>query len=369
MTDVPFAAIVILSSIFFVRCIRRFSYLDLSIACVTSVAATLCRQLGLFLPLAFAIALVMQRGFDTRWRVRAILPSMLRAIVPLMVCVTALVFFQHWMSITGRTPAQYGTSGAAGRLSIRAIGSRTDTALLYLGLFCLPILLLCSSNPRLNQNSAILRVLSVLSGVFFALVSIYFTLNLMKVQMPVSENILIPQGLGPLSIGSYERLPSWFWGIVTVLSVVGGVLLVRGMVASSIALIQKIRVYDVSDEDIIQIFFLTAVGAYALAILVVTFYDRYLVPLLAFLLYLNAGRLPREGLGATMRKSASAVLIASSAAFAVLGTRDYLTWHRVRWEALAEFQQTAGVSAHDIDGGFDYNGWFSDDPANSGDLQ
>src|SRR6267378_993327 len=48
MTDVPFTALAILSSIFFVRCIRRFGYLDLSIACLLAVAATLCRQLGLF---------------------------------------------------------------------------------------------------------------------------------------------------------------------------------------------------------------------------------------------------------------------------------------------------------------------------------
>ena len=36
-------------------------------------------------------------------------------------------------------------------------------------------------------------------------------------------------------------------------------------------------------------------------------------------------------------------------------------WHRVRWEALAELQRSGNVSAHDIDGGFDYNGWFAND--------
>jgi len=55
LTDVPFATSAILSSIFFVRCIRRFGYFDLSVASALAVAATLCRQLGLFLPLAFAV--------------------------------------------------------------------------------------------------------------------------------------------------------------------------------------------------------------------------------------------------------------------------------------------------------------------------
>src|SRR5271166_1417434 len=103
MTDVPFTTLAIFSSMFFIRCIRRFRYLDLSIACALAVATTLCRQLGLFLPLAFAVALVVQHGFAIRWLARAILPS--------MVCVAALMLFQHWMSNTGRMPALYGTLG------------------------------------------------------------------------------------------------------------------------------------------------------------------------------------------------------------------------------------------------------------------
>ena len=84
--------------------------------------------------------------------------------------------------------------------------------------------------------------------------------------------------------------------------------------------------------------------------------------LVPYLLYLNADGLPHVGVSATTRKTASAVLITFVAAFAVLGTKDFLTRHRVGWEALAELQQTAGVSAHDIDGGFEYNGWFFDGP-------
>jgi len=156
MTDVPFTALAILSSIFFVRCIRRFGYLDLSIACLLAVAATLCRQLGLFLPLAFAVALSIQRGFSIGWLARAILP--------LMACVTALIVFQQWISITGRTPAQYGTFWDNESLSIKIIGSRIDTAPAVSRVVCLPILLLGSNKPWLNTNSIILRLLPTLSG-------------------------------------------------------------------------------------------------------------------------------------------------------------------------------------------------------------
>jgi hypothetical protein len=150
--------------------------------------------------------------------------------------------------------------------------------------------------------------------------------------------------------------------MVTVLSVVGGTILVKRMVASSLFLIQKIRMSEMNGDDIIQILFLTAGGAYALPILVGGYFDRYLVPLVPFLLFLNTDRLARDGVAATIRRSASAVLIIFSAVFAVAGTRDYLTWNRVRWEALAQLLQTAGVSTQDIDGGFEYNGWFLYDP-------
>jgi len=363
MTDVPFSALAILSSIFFVQCIRRFNYLDLSIACALALAATLCRQLGLFLPLAFAVALVVQRGFAIRWLVRAIVPS--------IVCVVALLLFQQWMSNTGRMPALYGALADPQRrsMSMTAIGFNIVSALLYLGLFCLPILILGRRNLQLITNNTILCLLPALSGGVFALLSIYLIFAPLAQAhpprwMPTVGNILLPQGLGPLPLrGSVDHLPYSFWGIVTALSVVGGVLLVRGVVASSAILIQKMRSSDLSVEDIIGIFFLAAMGAYMLPIVAGGLYDRYLVPLVPFLLYINTGgEPPQKNVGATIRNYSAAVLIVFFAAFAVLGTRDYLTWNRVRWEALAELQQTSRVSAHDIDGGFDYNGWFFLDP-------
>jgi hypothetical protein len=357
MTDVPFTALAILSSIFYVRCIRLFNYFDLSIACVLSLVATLCRQLGLFLPLAFVAALLIQRGCSRRWVPQAVLPSLVPAVFPTLVCVAALVLFQEWMTMTGRLPALYGTSWAAQDLSIRGIGSRTVTGLLYLGLFCLPILLIAPNTPQSNSRNIVFRILPTLLAAVFALVSICFAFNRLQTLMPISSNILIPQGLGPYSTQKFEPLPSWFWSIVTILSLVGGVLLVSKMTASTMTLIEKIRMANLNNEDVIQIFFLVAVSAYALPIFLTGLFDRYLVPLVPFVLYLSTSGLRQEGRLRMVGKPAAAVLVASTALFAVLGTRDYLMWHRVRWAALIELQRT--VNIQDIDGGFEFNGWFT----------
>jgi hypothetical protein len=49
--------------------------------------------------------------------------------------------------------------------------------------------------------------------------------------------------------------------------------------------------------------------------------------------------------------------------FAVMGTRDYLEWNRVKWRALDDLTQTEKIAPRDIDGGFEFNGLYVYDPA------
>ena len=176
-------------------------------------------------------------------------------------------------------------------------------------------------------------------------------------------NIIVPQGLGPLTLrGSYDELPVAFWGIVTGLSIIGGALLVRRIVASLIRVIETTMSSKNSSEEIAQIFFIAAAAGYAAPILVFGFYDRYLIPLLPCLLYMCSDPLSSMGCRPAVQKLSSAVMVSLIAAFAVVGTRDYLTWNRTRWAALDELASTAQVNAHQVDGGFEYNGWFLYDP-------
>jgi len=47
--------------------------------------------------------------------------------------------------------------------------------------------------------------------------------------------------------------------------------------------------------------------------------------------------------------------------FSVGATHDYLAWNRTRWQALSDLQQK-GISPHEIDGGYEFNGWYLFDP-------
>jgi hypothetical protein len=63
------------------------------------------------------------------------------------------------------------------------------------------------------------------------------------------------------------------------------------------------------------------------------------------------------------RCALAALLLAGLATFAVLGTRDYLAWNRLRWTALSELMAEEKLTPADIDGGFEFNGLYLYDPA------
>jgi hypothetical protein len=60
---------------------------------------------------------------------------------------------------------------------------------------------------------------------------------------------------------------------------------------------------------------------------------------------------------AVSRLAALALLVASGL-FAILGTRDYLAWNRVRWEALHDLIDSGSAKAEEIDGGYEFNGLY-----------
>ena len=45
------------------------------------------------------------------------------------------------------------------------------------------------------------------------------------------------------------------------------------------------------------------------------------------------------------------------------GTRDYLTWNRVRWALLDEVLTSRLATPRQIDGGFEFNAWHLYDPS------
>ena len=51
-------------------------------------------------------------------------------------------------------------------------------------------------------------------------------------------------------------------------------------------------------------------------------------------------------------------MVLPSGILTIGATHDYLSWNRVRWQALHNLMQEPQISPNDIDGGFEFNGWY-----------
>jgi hypothetical protein len=89
-------------------------------------------------------------------------------------------------------------------------------------------------------------------------------------------------------------------------------------------------------------------------------YDRYLLALLPFALFLSVGAIRNIGAVRLQHKTAliAFTLLLLYGGFAVAGTHDYLSANRVIWRGLNDLMERDHISPHRIRGGFEFYGWY-----------
>jgi len=209
--------------------------------------------------------------------------------------------------------------------------------------------------------------------------------------MPVRGNVLDSHGIGPLTLRDVELLAlphvqplsKSFWFLVTVLSLLGAC----GLIYRTCIALNALSSSETAGENTtaekrppwwqrtisnwrsglnnqpeasartLATFFLLCGLIYLGPLTVSGFFDRYLLPAFVFLaaFFLVTAKSPAESLPRWQRLTAI-IFVTAMTWYAVAGTRDYLTWNRTRWTALAELQR-ADIPPEKIDGGFEFNGW------------
>jgi hypothetical protein len=377
MTDVPFTAAATFSLLFFLRHLRTARWGDLAAAALLATVATLCRQIGLHLSIAFLPAALLVGG-RRRW---------LQAAVPLVVSLGALLAYPYLLRLWGDVPLLYGFRAYAvgarllGNPSqlLAMISGQSVVASAYVGLFLVPFLLLLM--PRLFKvaGGRISVIVSTTLGLSLALLSIVLTVGRGRV-MPLVGNILTISGIGPITLRDVyvlglRHVPECPVSVHLALSVVAiafgamAACLVVGMVTALLRREQLpaasqggLRGPDgrqiglVRPQRAVLMFLLAACGIYALPVLFERFYDRYLIALLpALLAAMCAAARPR--IPPRFLTGAAILLCAGTLAFSVAATHDYLAWNRARWSALDMLTKERGIPPTVIDGGFEFNGW------------
>jgi hypothetical protein len=374
MTDVPFSSTLILACLFFVRSLKTDSLSDLFLGSIFIVVSTLNRQLGIAVSIAFMVSYFMKNGFSGRILVRAIIPPIL--------CIGSLLVFKYWLAATGRLPIRYSDKSHMLIQSLSEPGllsvflKNAFKAVLYLGLFLTPVLVLYFGRIWFNlKNKLTTRLtLVIASSILFGIL----TLILWKSHhlMPLSGNIINTSGIGPLTLRDTDilnashvaTLPTSLWLIITALSLTGGTMLVCTAGILSIRLLHAFTPGKMNSNQAVATFFFLSAFIYVIPLLVSGFFDRYLVPLIP-ILAANICCLLAEGQSESCitRKKLfnviSLLLIVLFSVFSVSGTRDYLTWNRARWEILNDVTEGKRIQAGEIDGGFEFNGLYMYDPA------
>ena len=373
MTDVPYTAITILVAVFFARTLRTGSDLALLLGTTLAVAATLSRQLAISVPLAFAVSLILTRGLTKR--------NVLRAVIPPAVCLGVLLVFQQWLAASGRLPARYGEQTRDllyGLGHPKALGfslvNNTLVAFFYLGLFLLPVVIFAAADVLPSHRKQTIAIFAFAIGTLLLEGSVRH-LRGGRCIMPLSGDVLVKEGIGPLTLSDnfvlnldpVPALPMSFWLAITAMSLLGAALLLTTIGVYAINLLPRLGFSSkVSDEEAVGIFLLLSAVIYLLPLLPVICIDRYFVAVIPFaaagIAALSKRFQPFLPVNTRILRFAAVVLVAAFSVFAIGCTRDYLAWNRVRWQALHDLMQNNHVSVQEIDGGLEFNGLYLYDP-------
>ena len=222
---------------------------------------------------------------------------MLRAALPSIICAGALLAFDAWLAATGMRPVdpidptELILQSLAQPVSVaKHTVSAAITALLYCGWFLLPALLLLRKRPfnLTNRSWGLWAVLLIVCGL-----SVWVLRDILAVghMMPLSLNVVMPQGIGPLTLHDTYilHLPSipplrWeFWIVVTGAATFGAIVVAVELLRAVLGTIDS-ALKDAGNEWIELAFLLLCIVLYLLPPLASGWFDRYTLPAMPILL-------------------------------------------------------------------------------------
>jgi hypothetical protein len=366
MSDVPFVAVSALSFYFLVRGMKKSSGLEMAAGLLLACLALLIRQTGLAIFMGFGVAYLAKYGLR--------LGKVFLATVSVAGGFAVQILWNHFLMSRHTLPASYGMQAIwvlsphyyVSWHAVLPFGRGLIDLSVYLGLFLLPLILLIV--PRRLKALGQSRLVTLITPVF-AVMGAYV---LRYRRMPLLPNVFYDLGLGPPTLqDAYLRaLPSIptagkvFWAVVTFVGFLGAV----ALVAATLLVIGNMRRFlpTLTGKRELLAILLASGLIYFVPLSILTFtgmgYDRYvlvLVPsgiVILFLLVNDVGRTKAKAGSLIMPLAVVSLLL--TCAFSIAGTHDYLSWNRARWQALNNLTTEQRVGPDDIDGGFEFNGWY-----------
>jgi len=357
MTDVPFTAACIWALAGFVRSFSDSRSRWLWLGFLASLVATLIRHTGVVLPIAFWISTgFAPRDARRRWAGLGCAAVVLVLAATCWISEARLGMHPFWLRQSGRMIA-----GLEGGGLLRVL-ERVGEILLYLGLFSLPLLpLLHLRNGTRWKGRPLVWILPVSAVAAWGL-------SVLGIRMPFAGNVLYDLGLGPIRLldVSTLKLSHGLSALPVLWTGVTGAAL-AGVLISFVrwaALLRDSRARIRRPSPLVLMLGLASL-AWVLPMCLGGYFDRYLLVLLPVWL-LSLGREDTQPSKAGI--AVCVLLLLLFTAFSVAATHDYFSWNRARWTALDENVIQKGTPPNQVDGGFEFNGWYAYDPVWPADL-
>jgi len=366
MTDVPFAAIFIIATYFFFEALKKQNNLFLILASFFSLIAIFIRQLGLLLPLSFAITYIISHKLSKR--------SVIKVIIPFIISVLILQIFSYWLKNTGRMPENYEKVGGLinvikeqfNRHIFNDFVFRIGISFRFCAIFLLPLMIFIAPKVFSKLICAKKYLSFWISGI---LTVIYFFVNFSRFFI---SNILYNIGIGPkllkdtyiLHNNNSPYIDKFFIYVISVIGILLLFILLVLLVYSFIELVQKIKKREFDFKVKILIFsFLTLIFYSYFLFISVSYFDRYfIISLILILFILIASYGDTITYKGNVKRISAFVTFFIIACFSIIGTHDYLSWNRARWKAINYLLEEKKISPHQIDGGFEFNGYYKTGP-------
>lgn len=353
MTDI-FLLFGILGALFFyVRAWRSRRWMLAFAASLFAALGFLARQVGILIPVAFAIFLLLERKHARREMIRWMLAGTL---VPLIVVAIYLLWSRfgggaNWAdsarTLTGtlRFWFQFDTPG----IFVQRYAKAAST----LGIYLLPLWL--AAIAALASTQRAWRAFTRWQKFLIGAITLGSVIALVRAGargewFPYLTDILTRAGFRPYLAffaegASIHRTEIISTPVAAVLTITAGAL---GICLSAL-IVGRLRAH--MSPELSMIYLTTAILALA-SLTFFTYFERYLVPLIPGLIILILDATRRAPF--SMPAGALGIFIVAFISIALM--RDYFAWNDLRW-SVGRALLARGVAVEQLDGGYEWNGW------------
>lgn len=362
MTDVAFTAGCTLAILLLIKGMLYSRIVMSGLGWILVGISIWVRELTLMVPAGFALMQVYRFGITLKVLARAALPT--------VVFFVLLWIHQNWLVDAfgfpnlnnGRSNAALDTLIEKPFKFVMTTTSGIAALFMYLGLFALPMLIWFRPMRKQDVSALEYKLMNYTTGAFVVLAGAVMLLK--QRIMPLGKNALIKLGLGPLTLRdtyllhlpNLPQAPTWFWLLITVVSLFGAIFLVRFAVVIIMRMWELNASKRAETKQWIMFFLFGMLLLYSAAVITSGYFDRYLLiylPILAAFYILLGSE--SESLS-RFRYVGVVGVLSVFALFGSLATHDYISWNRLRWDIVEDLNKTKGVPPDKVDGGYEVNG-------------